>query len=124
MRDAATGMVTAASFLTGRAAPATGVPGTTWGLECGSAEAMGRTPWQTGRGSGPSRVVDRRSAADGVVGEAVAAHRFRVVQVAAVEDDRFGHQPAHHLEVRMAEVLPLGHDGQAVGPLQGAVRPV
>ena len=33
-------------------------------------------------------------------------------------------RPAHHLEVGVAELVPLGDDRQGVGPLQGAVGPV
>src|SRR4051794_30310210 len=63
----------------------------------------------------------RADAPDAVVREAEPLHRLRLVQVPAVEDDRLAQQPADHLEVGPAKLLPLRHDHQPVRPLQ---RPV
>src|SRR5213082_4220230 len=54
------------------------------------------------------------AAADGMVGEAEAAHHGRIVEVASVEDQgRFEDFP-ESLEVRAPELLPLGDDGKGV----------
>src|SRR5688500_4805202 len=47
-----------------------------------------------------------RRAADWEVGEAVLAHDLRLVEVAAVEDDRPLHQLAHAREVGPPELVP------------------
>ena len=48
-------------------------------------------------------------------------HLLRVVDVAAVEDDRLPHQLLHAREVGLAELVPLGDDRQRVGALQRVV---
>ena len=68
--------------------------------------------------------LECRGPADPVVGEAQRGHPRGVVDVAAVEDDRLAHQAAHDLEVGVAELVPLGDDGQGVGLLEGAVGAV
>src|SRR6267378_7071530 len=49
-------------------------------------------------------------AADRHVREAVLAHDLGLVDVAPVEDERPLHQQLHAVEVRPAELVPLGHD--------------
>src|SRR5262245_1582918 len=63
-------------------------------------------------------------ATNGVIAEAKASQRLRVVEVATIEDDRLAQQATHHLEVGVAELLPLGDDCQSVGPLQRSVGPI
>ena len=59
-----------------------------------------------------------------VIREPMRLHRLRLIQVPPVEDNRFAQEAFHHLEVRTAEFLPLGDDGQAVGAFQGALGTV
>src|SRR6266480_3706423 len=61
-----------------------------------------------------SALQQRLAAADGMVGEAEAAHHARIIEVASVEDEgRFEDFP-QSLEVRAPELLPLGDDGEGV----------
>ena len=57
---------------------------------------------------------------DGVIRKAGRRHCFRLVQISAVEDHRRSQQPAHDLEIRVAELLPLGDDRQPVGSFERA----
>src|SRR5207247_9792295 len=57
-----------------------------------------------------------RLAANGKIREAERPHLLGRVDVPAVEDDRRAHQAAHLLEVRLAELVPLGDDRQRVSP--------
>src|SRR5690242_10482733 len=50
-----------------------------------------------------------RLAANPVVDEPLLAEPGRVVDVAAVEDHRGPHDGLHVVEVRLAELVPLGH---------------
>ena len=68
----------------------------------------------------PSR-RHRGAAPIGIVGEAELAHLVRLVDVAAVEDHRLLHQRLHALEVRPAELVPLGDEQQRVGALERVV---
>src|SRR4051812_49286215 len=52
--------------------------------------------------------------ADPVIDEPVPVHGLRLVQVPPVEDDPPAEEPAHHLEVRVPKLRPLGHDRQSV----------
>ena len=62
-------------------------------------------------------------AADAVEDEAQGCHSRGVVQVAAVEDHRGAFsRRAHHLEVGVAELAPLGGDRQGVGLFKGSRR--
>ena len=50
-----------------------------------------------------------------MVREAERRHLLRLVDVAAVEDDRRLEQLLHALEVGPAELVPLGHEDECVG---------
>src|SRR5262245_62835939 len=77
--------------------------------------------WRRGTSSPPSGNL--HAPADPVVGEPVPFHRLRFVQVPPVENDRLVEQSPHHLEVRVAELLPLGDDRESVGPFHHPVWP-
>ncbi len=86
---------------------------------------MGLAPGFAGPlGDGGAFLGGHLGAADAVVGEAEGGHSRRVVEVAAVEDHRLAEQAGHHLEVGVAELVPLGGDRQGVGLLEGAVGAV
>src|SRR5690606_22284705 len=59
---------------------------------------------------------------DPEVGEPALPHPHRVEDVAAIEDDRVLHEGAHAIEVRVAELVPLGDQAQGVGVGEGLVR--
>src|SRR5215469_3934110 len=71
------------------------------------------------RGSGTPHwsacAVPASVAADAAVDEPQAAHLRRVIQVAAVHDDRTAHQPLQLLHVQLLELVPLRHDHDRVG---------
>src|SRR5215212_7161916 len=67
------------------------------------------------------RRIPRSVAANGVIGETLLFHLFRSEEIAAVEYDRRFHQRLHPTEIRATELVPLGHDGEAVGVLQRVV---
>src|SRR5579871_35169 len=62
--------------------------------------------------------------ADGLVNETIPDQGFWLIDVAAIKDDCFAHQPPHQFKIRMAELLPLGDNRQAVGSFESAVGPV
>ena len=62
------------------------------------------------------------SAPDGEILDAAAAHQFRVVEVAPVEDHRVLQGLLDGREVRAAEFLPLGDDDQRIGVGEGTHR--
>ena len=45
----------------------------------------------------------------------------RIVQVAAVENQRLLEQPLHPIEVRLAELIPFRQDHDAIGVVQGVI---
>src|SRR5215831_5221009 len=61
------------------------------------------------------------AATDGVVGEPEAAQHRRVIKIASVEYDRRFEQLAQAVEIRAAEFLPLGDDGERIGTACGVV---
>src|SRR5262245_56407448 len=68
-----------------------------------------------------TRTTGRSAAANGVVREPALLHLVGCEEVAAIEDHRRPHQRTHPLEIRPAEFVPLGHDGEAVGALERIV---
>ena len=74
--------------------------------------------WDQHGAAPPHAATQRLAAADGVVGEAEAGHHGRVVEIAAVEDQRRLQHLAQALEVGAAELLPLGDDGERIGTLR------
>jgi hypothetical protein len=58
---------------------------------------------------------------DAEVDEATFTHPGRVEDVPAIEDHRLSHQLLHPVEVRPAELVPLGEDEEPVRLLQGLV---
>src|SRR5207302_4940052 len=63
----------------------------------------------------------RLAPANGVVGEAETAHHRRIIEIAAVEDQRRLQDLLEAIEIRAAELLPFRNDGQGVGPFRGLV---
>ena len=63
----------------------------------------------------------RHGPADSMVGETEPGHASGVEYVAAVENHRLTHQPAHHLEIRVAKLVPLGDDDERISLLERAV---
>src|ERR1700704_1863629 len=63
----------------------------------------------------------RLAAADGMVGETKAAHHGRIIEVAPVENDRRLEDLLQALEIRAAELLPLGDDGERIRALGGLI---
>src|SRR4051812_27579937 len=59
---------------------------------------------------------------DAEVDEATFAHPSRIEDVPAIEDNGLLHQLLHSLEVRPAELVPLGQHEETVRLLQGLVR--
>src|SRR5918994_826606 len=65
-----------------------------------------------------TRTTRGSAATNGVIREPVLLHLVRGEQVAAVDDHRRSHERPHALEVRTAELVPLGHDRKRVGAFQ------
>src|SRR2546427_3428098 len=63
----------------------------------------------------PVTTARNLGAADAAVDEAAFAHRLRVEDVAAVDDDGPAHQAFDPIEVELAKFVPLGDDEQGVG---------
>src|SRR6266550_3223077 len=61
-------------------------------------------------------------AANAAIGEAKAAHRFRVVDVSSVHDDRAAHELLDACHVELAELIPLGDQDDRVRPRRNLVR--
>ncbi len=68
--------------------------------------------------------ASRLGPADAQVGEAGLAGQRRIEDVAAVEDHRALELGLDGVEVRAAELLPLGDDHQRVGAVEGLHRPL
>ncbi|KAG1270686.1 hypothetical protein G6F66_013757 [Rhizopus arrhizus] len=73
------------------------------------------------RSVGSRSDMQRAPPADAVVGQACRFHFSRVIQVAPVEHRRVLQLLAQLLEIGAAELLPLGHHHQRVGPLQRVI---
>src|SRR5439155_20088372 len=92
-----------------------------------SARHLSAGPWSLGftfrARFGGARNVNQTltGPANRVVSKTVGGQGFWLIEVAAIEDDRFAHQPVHQFKIRMPELLPLGDNGDAVGPFEGAV---
>ena len=61
------------------------------------------------------------SAADRAIREAELLHLARIVEIAAVEDDRTRQRALDAREVRVPELVPLGDDDERVGALERVV---
>src|SRR5207248_11068329 len=59
--------------------------------------------------------------ADRAVLEAGRGHGLRVVEVAAVDEDRAAHRPAQARQVELLELVPLGDQDEGVGVPGGRV---
>src|SRR3954454_16000241 len=70
------------------------------------------------------KLVGLRSgfSSNGVVLDAVRFHHLGIIKVAAVEDGGRLELRLDGGEVRTAELLPLGDDGERIGTLQGVER--
>ena len=68
----------------------------------------------------PSRKRHARPA-DREVGKAELAHRVRLLEIPAVENDRLLEKTLHAVEVRPAKLVPLGHDQQRIGAVDRLV---
>src|SRR6266480_3500991 len=55
-------------------------------------------------------------AANAAVGEAQASHRRRIVDVAAVDDDRAAHELLDARHVEVAELVPFRDQDERIGP--------
>ena len=63
--------------------------------------------------------MDAVAATDCEVSEAFAFDEVRVIEVAAVEDDRLLEKLPHAFEIRTAKLLPLGYDSEGISAPQG-----
>src|SRR5947208_4516705 len=72
-------------------------------------------------GAPRSALRQRLAAADGMVGEAEAAHHGRIIEVTSVEDEGRFEDFLESLEVRAPELLPLGDDREGVRAARGLV---
>src|SRR5260221_6325178 len=78
-------------------------------------------PDRTTGTSGMSRSIGRlvrdhgTAAPDGGILEAETRHQGRVIEIAAIEDARRGHDLLQAFEIRAAELLPLRDDEQGLG---------
>src|SRR5207253_3043534 len=61
-------------------------------------------------------------AANAAIGEAEAAHRFRVVDVSSIDDDRAAHELLDASHVELAELIPLGDQHDRVRTRRNLVR--
>ena len=61
---------------------------------------------------------------DALISETEGGHAGGVKDVSSVEDNRLPHQPAHHLEIRVAKLVPLGDDNQGIRLLERPVGPI
>src|SRR6266850_7291945 len=68
-----------------------------------------------------TRTVDGSVAANGVIDEPALLHLLGREQVAAVAHDGRSHQLQHLFEIGAPELVPFGHDRQAVGALERVV---
>ena len=59
-----------------------------------------------------------------MIGEAGRADVRRFVDIPPVKDHRRFHAPLHHLEIRVLELLPFGHDHYRLDAIQGVVGAV
>src|SRR5919202_4049297 len=71
--------------------------------------------WEPTKPAPPVTSARRLIAADPPVHEADTAHAHRVVDVAAVDENRTPHRPAQTRHVQVAELVPLGDDDHGVG---------
>src|SRR5713226_7023601 len=62
-----------------------------------------------------------RLPANGIISESMTNDGMRVVQISSVKDYRAAHQAVHDPEIRIAEFLPLGHDGQSIRAFQRTI---
>src|SRR6266550_9582975 len=61
-------------------------------------------------------------AANAAIGEAEAAHRFRVVDVSSIDDDRAAHELLDSSHVELAELIPFGDQNDRIRPRRNGIR--